>query len=228
MSGTLYVIATPIGNLEDISPRALRLLGEVDLILAEDTRVTRKLTTHFDIKTEYTSFHEYTEPSKRRTLVGRIAAGESMALVTDAGTPGVSDPGSKFVSELVSEVGEAVKVVAVPGPSAVVALLSVSGLYADRFVFHGFPPHKKGRTKFFKVVAEEERTSVFYESPHRIEKAMEELSALCSPERRLVIGRELTKAFESVRYGTVGNAAEMLATEPIKGEYVIALEGKND
>lgn len=224
--GTLSVVATPIGNLEDLSPRAVRALKDVDLILAEDTRVTRKLTSHFDIKTPTTSFHEYTGPGKLKTLVERIGKGESMALVTDAGTPGVSDPGAKFVAELISALGDSAKVVAVPGPSAVVALLSVSGLHADRFVFHGFPPHKKGRAKFFKAVAGEERTSVFYESPHRVEKAMAELSELCEPERRIVIGRELTKAFESVRYGTVGKAKELLASEPIKGEYVIALAGK--
>jgi len=223
---TLYSIATPIGNLEDLSPRALRILGEVDLILAEDTRVTRKLLSHFGIATPSTSFHEYTAPGKLRVLVERVGAGESMALVTDAGTPGVSDPGAAFVAELITALGDATKVVAVPGPSAVVALLSISGLYADRFVFHGFPPHKKGRAKFWETVAAEGRTGVFYESPHRVQKAMTELAEHCAPERRIVIGRELTKAFESVRYGTVGSAAELLASEPIKGEFVIALEGK--
>lgn len=223
---TLYLVATPIGNLEDLSPRALRTLKEVDLILAEDTRVSRKLFSHFEIKTEFTSFHEYTAPGKLKSLVARIGEGESMALVTDAGTPGISDPGAKFVSELIDALGEKAKIVAVPGPSALIALLSISGLSADRFTFHGFPPHKKGRTKFWKMVADEERTGVFYESPHRIEKAMAEIAEHCAPERRIVIGRELTKAYESVRYGTVGAASALLTTEPIKGEYVIALAGK--
>jgi 16S rRNA (cytidine1402-2'-O)-methyltransferase len=188
--------------------------------------MTRKLLTHFDLKTPYTSYHEYTGTAKIRQLVERIAAGETMALVSDAGTPGISDPGAAFVAALVREAGSQVKIIPVPGPSAAIALLSASGLYADRFVFHGFPPHKKGRTAFWKTVAEEERTSVFYESPHRVEKAMEELAPLCKSDRKIVIGRELTKIYESVRYGTMGDAIGLLASEPIKGEYVIAVEGK--
>lgn len=233
--GTLYVVATPIGNLEDMSLRAVRVLKAADLILAEDTRVTRKLLLEYEIKTPTTSYHEYTGPVKLKRLVEELAGGKTMAIVTDAGTPAVSDPGSRFVAELIStgawhrygeQVPGAVRVVPVPGPSAVTALLSVSGLPADAFVFHGFPPHKKRRAAFWRKVAEEERTSVFFESPHRVEKALSELAPLCDPDRRLVIGRELTKMFESVRYGTMGRAAELLASEPIKGEYVIAVEGK--
>lgn len=223
---TLYVVATPIGNLEDFSPRGLRVLKEAGLILAEDTRVTKKLLSHFGISTPVTSYHEYTGPGKLRRLIDELAAGKTMALVSDAGTPGISDPGAAFVAELIRSVGSSAKVVAVPGPSAVTALLSVSGFYANACVFHGFPPHKKSRMKFWKTVADEERTSVFYESPHRIEKAMAELAPLCDPDRRIVIGRELTKAFESVRYGTMAEAAKLLASEPIKGEYVVAVEGK--
>ena len=222
---TLFIVATPIGNLEDVTLRALRILKEVGLILAEDTRVTRKLLSHYDIHTPVTSYHEYTGPGKMRGLIDEIAAGKSMALVTDAGTPGISDPGARFVSELIAAIGQNAKVVAIPGPSAVTALLSVSGLPADSFVFHGFPPHKKGRAGFWKRVAESETTSVFYESPHRVEKALMELAAVCPPERKIVIGRELTKMFESVRHGTVQNASELLKSEPIKGEYVIAVEG---
>lgn len=234
--GTLYVVATPIGNLEDMSPRAIRVLKEAGLILAEDTRVTRKLLSHFGIPGPVTSFHEYTGPGKVRALIERVRGGETLALVTDAGTPGISDPGAAFVSELISSgawhqsseqvPGTAVRVIPVPGPSAVTALLSVSGLPGDRYVFHGFPPHKKGRAKFWKAVADEHRTSVFFESPHRIKKAMAELAEHCAPERRVVIGRELTKLFESVRYGTIGEASDLLASEPVKGEYVIAVEGK--
>ena len=224
--GTLYVIATPIGNLGDLSSRALSALSEAQLVLCEDTRVTRKLLTHFEIKSPTTSYHEYTGPSKLRSLVARIAAGETMALVSDAGTPGVSDPGARFVTELVREAGSEVKIVPIPGPSAVTTLLSVSGLAAGIYVFHGFPPHKKGRTAFWKIIAEEERTSVFFESPHRVEKAMAELSAFCDGDRKIVIGRELTKMFESVRYGKMKNATELLKSEPIKGEYVIAVEGR--
>lgn len=222
----LYVVATPIGNLDDFSPRAMQALSEAQLVLCEDTRMTRKLLTHFDLKTPYTSYHEYTGPAKIRQLVDRIASGETMALVSDAGTPGISDPGAAFVSALVREAGDQVKIVPIPGPSAAIALLSASGLYADRYVFHGFPPHKKGRMSFWKTVADEERTSVFYESPHRVEKAIQELAPLCRADRKIVIGRELTKVYESVRYGTMGDAAGLLAAEPIKGEYVIAIEGK--
>jgi len=222
----LYVVATPIGNLDDFSPRAMQALSEAQLVLCEDTRMTRKLLTHFDLKTPYTSYHEYTSPAKIRQLIARIAAGETMALVSDAGTPGISDPGAKFVSELVREAGNQVKIVPIPGPSAAIALLSASGLYADSYVFHGFPPHKKGRMAFWKTIAEEERTSVFYESPHRVEKAVAELAPLCDGGRKIVIGRELTKVYESIRYGTMADAAGLLATEPIKGEYVIAVEGK--
>lgn len=224
--GTLYVVATPIGNLEDLSPRALRVLKEAGLILAEDTRNTKKLTTHFGIATPVTSYHEYTAPGKLRALVAELRAGKTMALVSDAGTPGISDPGARFVAELVAETRGEAKVVAVPGPSAVTALLSVSGFYSDSYVFHGFPPHKKGRSKFWKQVADEPRTSVFFESPHRVEKALYELAPLCDGDRRIVIGRELTKMFESVRYGRMRDAAELLAKEPIKGEYVIAVEGR--
>lgn len=221
---TLYIVATPIGNLEDITLRALRILKESDLILAEDTRVTKKLLSHYEIPGPVTSYHEYTSPGKMKKLIGQIQDGTTMALVTDAGTPGISDPGARFVEELVQDAG--VQVVPVPGASAVTALLSASGLPSDSFVFHGFPPHKKGRAKFFKTIAEEKRPSVFYESPHRVEKAMKELAEVCEPERRIVIGRELTKKFESIRHGTIGNAAELLTSEPVKGEYVIAVQGK--
>ena len=222
--GTLFVIATPIGNLSDISSRALDTLREVELILAEDTRVTRKLLSRYEIKTPVTSYNEYTSPGKLQKLAEEIRGGKDAALVTDAGTPGLSDPGSKFVSELVKTTDT--KIIPIPGPSAVTALLSVSGLSGGSFVFHGFPPHKKGRAKFWQLITDEKRTSIFYESPHRVEKAMVELSAVCGPERRIVIGRELTKVFGSVRYGRVGEAVELLSSEPIKGEYVIAVEGK--
>ena len=222
----LYVIATPIGNLDDISTRALSAMAEAQLILCEDTRVTRKLLNHYEIRTPATSYHEHTSLGKMQALARRIDQGETMALVSDAGTPGVSDHGARFVAELVRVSQGQVKIVPIPGPSAVTALLSVSGLPADAYVFHGFPPHKKGRNTFWKLVAEEKRTSVFFESPHRVEKAMAGLAALCDPHRKIVIGRELTKMFESVRYGTMRDAEEMLKSEPIKGEYVIAVEGK--
>lgn len=224
--GTLHVIATPIGHLDDFSPRAAAALASSSLVLCEDTRVTRKLLSHFKIAAATTSYHEHTGMGKLQALVKRIDAGETMSLVSDAGTPGVSDPGARFVAELVRVSQGRVKVLPIPGPSAVTALLSVSGLPADAYVFHGFPPHKKGRNTYWQIIADEKRTSVFFESPHRVEKAMAELSALCAPDRRIVLGRELTKMFESVRYGTMRDAEELLKSEPIKGEYVIAVEGK--
>jgi 16S rRNA (cytidine1402-2'-O)-methyltransferase len=222
----LYVIATPIGNLDDFSPRAVAALMESSLVLCEDTRVSRKLLNHFEVPAATTSYHEHTSMGKLQALVKRIDQGETMALVSDAGTPGVSDPGARFVAELVRVSQGQVRVVPIPGPSAVTALLSVSGFPADAYVFHGFPPHKKGRNTYWKIVADEKRTSVFFESPHRVEKAMEELSALCDPHRKIVIGRELTKMFESVRYGEMKDAPALLRSEPIKGEYVIAVEGR--
>ncbi|MBI4138860.1 16S rRNA (cytidine(1402)-2'-O)-methyltransferase [Candidatus Uhrbacteria bacterium] len=221
MTGTLFVVSTPIGNLDDVSPRAIATLRASALILCEDTRVTRKLLRRFEIATPTTSVHEHTRAAKLQSLSQRILRGASMALVSDAGTPGISDPGARLVAGL----HPGVPVIPVPGPSAVTSILSVSGFSGDCYVFHGFPPHKKGRSTFWKQVADEKRTSVFFESPHRVEKAMGELAAICRPERRIVIGRELTKAFESVRRGTAASALSLLRSEPIKGEYVIALEG---
>ncbi|MFH1173463.1 MAG: 16S rRNA (cytidine(1402)-2'-O)-methyltransferase, partial [bacterium] len=162
--GILYIVATPIGNLEDITLRALRILKEVDLVACEDTRQTRKLLDHYDIKTGTVSYHQHSRVQKIDWLVEQLQAGKNIALVSDAGTPGISDPGFKLV-EAAQQAD--IKVETIPGPSAVIAAASVAGLPVDKFVFLGFPPHKKGRETFFKNLINEDKTIIFYESPHR-------------------------------------------------------------
>lgn len=174
----LYIVGTPIGNLEDISFRALRILGEVDFILCEDTRVTRKLLDHYNVKTPTISFHAHSDEKKTREVLDLLAAGKNLALVTDAGTPGISDPGGKLIERALEEFGDDIKVESVPGPSAVTAALSISGIPADKFVFMGFPPHKKGRQTFLKKILGSEYPVVVYESKHRIIKFLEELRGM--------------------------------------------------
>jgi 16S rRNA (cytidine1402-2'-O)-methyltransferase len=171
----LYIVATPIGNLEDISLRALRVLGEVDFILCEDTRVTGKLLAHFKIKTPTISFHQHSDLKKIDYVLSLLEGGKDLALVTDAGTPGISDPGGKLVQAAIEKFGDEIKVESVPGPSAVTAALSISGIPTDKFVFMGFPPHKKGRQTFLAKILESEWPVVVYESKHRIIKFLEEL-----------------------------------------------------
>jgi len=211
----LSVVATPIGNLEDITLRALRILKEADVVACEDTRQTRKLLSHYDIHTPVVTL------PKIPALLGQ---GKHVALVSDAGTPGVSDPGQEIVSHA-RDAGALIE--AIPGPSALAAALSVCGLRAATFVFYGFLPLKKGRQTLFKEIAGSERASVFYESPHRIMKTLEALAAAC-PERRMGVYRELTKVYEEHRVGT---AAEVLAyfaqnEEKQRGEFVVLVEGR--
>lgn len=238
---TLYVIATPIGNLEDITMRALRILKEVDFIICEDTRVTSKLLARYEIKKPLVSYFQHSRIHRVEEIVERLARGESAALVTDAGTPGISDPGGVLISQVVRQSGIPVKIVPIPGPCAAIAALSVSGLPADKFLFLGFPPHKKGRQKFWRRVVEAEETVVFYESPHRILKSLTELqSYLLSGGRRpeskdpstssgnkkesqLVVCRELTKMFESVYRGTIEEVIEKVTHDPVKGEYAVVV-----
>jgi 16S rRNA (cytidine1402-2'-O)-methyltransferase len=172
---TLYIVGTPIGNLEDISLRALRILGEVDFILCEDTRVTRKLLEKYNIKTPTVSFHQHSNEREIEKLLGYLEEGRDLALVTDAGTPGISDPGGKLVEKVLEKFGEKVKIESVPGPSAVTAALSISGLPTDKFIFMGFPPHKKGRQTFIEKIFRNDYPVVVYESKHRIIKFLEEL-----------------------------------------------------
>ena len=220
----LYLIPTPVGNLEDITLRALRLLKEVDLVLAEDTRTSGMLLKHFDIHTRLCAHHKFNEHQTAEAFAVRIAAGENMALVTDAGTPGISDPGFMLVRACV-EKGATVQ--CLPGPTAFVPALVASGLPCERFTFEGFLPQKKGRQTRLKELAEEPRTMIFYESPYRVVKTLGQFVETFGAERRCSACREISKIHEeSVR----GSLAEVLAhfeeTEP-RGEFVIIVEGYN-
>lgn len=218
-AGILYIVATPIGNLGDITLRALETLKNVDVVLSEDTRVTGNLLRHFEVHKPLISFHEHTEGDKALKLVERMLAGESMALVTDAGTPGISDPGNVLVARAI-EAG--LRVVPIPGANALGAIISVAGIDMREFMFLGFPPHKKGRETFFRGVAESTLPVIYYESPHRVIKNLELLMEL-GPNKKLVLGRELTKVFEEVVRGSVGEVKTYLEgkTGKMKGEFTI-------
>ena len=201
---TLYIVATPIGNLEDITLRAVRILKEVDLILCEDTRVTKRLLNRYEISTPTMSYHAQSKISKVERIFSFLEQGKDLALVSDAGTPTISDPGCLLVAqvreELISRRRLDIRIVPIPGASAVLSALSISGFPTSEFLFLGFLPHKKGRETLFKEIAESKRTAVFYESPHRILKALESLKKF-SPEKIVTICRELTKIFEQVVAG---------------------------
>lgn len=217
-----YIISTPIGNLEDITFRAVRVLKEVDLILCEDTRVTKKLLQKYGINTQTLSYHQHSKISKIEKIFELIKDGKNIALVSDAGTPTISDPGSVLVSKVREEFNNEIEILTIPGASALTSALSISGLTADQFVFLGFLPHKKGRETLFKEIAESKRTNVFYESPHRIIKTLNSLKDHVG-DRKIVIARELTKIYEEV---VSGKADELLVyfennPEKIKGEFVV-------
>jgi 16S rRNA (cytidine1402-2'-O)-methyltransferase len=220
---SLYVIATPIGNLEDITNRALRILSEVDLILCEDTRETKKLLDRYGIKTPTLSYHQHSEVRKVEEIMALLKEGKNLALVSDAGTPGISDPGSMLISKIVDE-GLEVNIVPLPGPSAFLSAISISGFPADRFLFLGFPPVKKRRNKFFEEVASSKHPVVFYESTHRIVKTLTELG-LVSPGRKAVVCRELTKKFETVYRGNIEKVLEDIKKDDLRGEFVVVLDG---
>lgn len=224
MVGTLYVVATPIGNLEDITLRALRVLKEVDLIAAEDTRHTKKLLSHYGILTPLTSYYDQIEVRKAPALIAKLQSGNSIALVSDAGTPGISDPGYRLVKGAI-EAG--IQVVPIPGASMLTALLSIGGLPTDRFVFEGFLPAKKGqRQKALQRLKEEDRTLVLFESPQRLADLLADLEQICG-DRQIVIGRELTKMFEEVLRGTVSELRAVLQTREIKGEVALLVAGRS-
>lgn len=222
----LSVVATPIGNLEDITLRALRVLGEAEVILCEDTRVTKKLLSHFGINTPTLSFHANSGISKTNKVIEFLNEGRHVALVTDAGTPGISDPGSELVSIVRETFGEEVRIDAIPGPSALAAALSIAGLRAPTFTFYGFLPQKKGRETFFRTIALDGRASIFYESPHRILKALESLKTELPAGRRIGVYRELTKVFEEGIVGTPAEVYEYFSTssEKLRGEFVVIVE----
>ncbi len=219
MPGSLYIVSTPIGNLKDITLRAIETLKEVDFIICEDTRVTSILLKHYDIHKELVSMNAQSESRKIPHLIERINKGESGALVSDAGTPSISDPGIRLISEAIKN---NINVVPIPGASAVITALSISGLPTDSFVFEGFLPNKKGRMTKLKQLANEDRTIVIYESTYRIEKLLKEFSEFM-PERIIVICRELTKKFEEVRRGYPKELLESFGESVNKGEFVVVI-----
>jgi 16S rRNA (cytidine1402-2'-O)-methyltransferase len=225
--GTLYIVATPIGNLEDITFRAIRILKEVDTILCEDTRTTRVLLNRYDIHTKTMSYNAHATDNKESVIIKMLSEGKNLALVSDAGTPCISDPGVMLVANVKKEFGTDIKVVPIPGPSALVTALSASGVSSAEFVFLGFLPHKKGRETLFKEIANSKRVIVFYESTHRIIKTLTSLVEH-APTFKIVIGRELTKQFEEFVQGT---PEEVLAyftnnNDKQRGEFVVIVEPK--
>ena len=225
LRGTLYLCATPIGNLEDITFRVLRTLKEVDIIAAEDTRNSIKLLNHFDIKTPMTSYHEYNKVEKARTLVDKMLKGASVAVITDAGTPGISDPGEELVRQC-HEAG--IRVTSLPGPAACVTALTMSGLPTRRFCFEALLPYdKKERKEVLSELASETRTIIIYEAPHRLKATLAELSDILGADRRLSVCKELTKRYENVFLTTFEEACAYSDNTEPKGEYVLVIQGKS-
>jgi 16S rRNA (cytidine1402-2'-O)-methyltransferase len=221
VNAILYVVATPIGNLEDMTYRAVRILEEADLIAAEDTRHSRKLLDHYGIKTPLISYHEHNEEARAQQLLGKLQAGETIALISDAGTPCIADPGYRLVSACRRQ---GVEVVAVPGASALVAALSISGLPTDAFSFVGFLPSKAhGRRRQLETMVAEEQTLAFYEAPHRLLNCLTDIAEICGPQRTIAVARELTKRHEELFYGSVKEALEYFSERPVKGELVLLL-----
>src|SRR4030043_1780348 len=229
--GKLYIIAPPIGNLKDITLRALRVLREVDLILCEDTRVTKKLLDRYEIQKPLLSYHHHSKLSRVEKIVEHLENGKNLALVADAGTPGISDPGNELVASLLQIKSEKSKVksdgfdiVPIPGASSVSTIASVAGINMNRFLFLGFPPHKKGREKFFREVAESKYPVVYFESPPRFWKNLELLEKM-KPDAKLIVGRELTKMFEEIVRGEIGEIRKHFEEKEgkIKGEFVVII-----
>jgi len=225
VAGILYVVATPIGNLEDVSERALRVLREVDRIAAEDTRRTAKLLAHYGIDKPLTSYHDAAERRKAPELVEELRTGKNLALVSDAGTPLISDPGYRLVR---GALDAGIAVVPIPGATAATALLSVCGFATDRFVFEGFLPQRQGRRRRrLEALRTEPRTIVLYESPHHIERTLAEMESILG-DRAIVVGRELTKLFEEIVRGTISSVRATLASRAPRGEYTLAVAGEED
>ena len=219
----LFLVPTPIGNLEDITFRSIRILNEVDLILAEDTRTSGKLLKHFDIKPPMQSFHMHNEHKVLDKMIDKLKMGIKIALISDAGTPGISDPGFLLVRACVEE---GIDTECLPGPTALIPAIVQSGFPTDRFIFEGFLPPKKGRQTRLKLWSEETRTIVFYESPHKIVKTLSQLQEFVGGDRRLSVSRELSKKFEETVRGTVNEVVLHFTNKAPKGEFVIVLEGK--
>lgn len=219
-----YVVGTPIGNLSDMTPRAIQTLREVDFILCEDTRVTQKLLNHFEIKNKTLSFHKFSEDNKYQKIFDLLEEGKNLALVSDAGTPAISDPGAYLIKEIREKLPE-VEIITIPGPSALTAAISIAGLESEKFVFIGFPPHKKGRKTFFEELASYKIPVVFYESKHRILKALESLNEIV-PERDIFLAKELTKFNEKYFSGKASEIIEKLQGDQnlLKGEFVVIVK----
>lgn len=220
--GKLVLVPTPVGNLEDITFRALRMLREAQTIYAEDTRTTGKLMQHFELKNQLVAFHAHNEHRQLERSIQTIQTNELTVLVSDAGTPGISDPGFLLVR---AALAAGIDVSCLPGPTAFVPALVVSGFPCDRFVFEGFLPHKKGRQTKWKLLADEDRTIVLYESPHRLVKALEEIAIYMSPDRQVCVGREISKFYEEFRRGTASEVLAHFQTTPPKGEIVLLIKG---
>ncbi len=235
----LYIVASPIGNLEDISARALRILSEVDLILAEDTRVTRKLLSRYQINKPLISYHQHSQLQKVDHILKLLKEGKNLALVSDAGTPGISDPGNLLIEKVVKAFGNSLKIVSIPGASALGAAASISGFPMERFLFLGFPPAKKKRKKFFREVLESKHPVIFYESSHRILKTLKELKELAPYYHchgngstgnlempKIVVCQELTKMFETTYRGTISEVLDKIKDQDLRGEFVIILSNQ--
>ncbi len=229
---TLYIIGTPIGNLEDLTFRALQILKGADLILCEDTRVTKKLLNHYQIKTPTLSYHQHSKLKKVEYIIQLLKEGKNLALVSDAGTPGISDPGNRLISAIITSPGLVVEIVPVPGSSAVTAAASISGIAMDKFIFMGFPPTKRKRKNFFEEIIESKYPVIFYESPHRILKSLRDLYRFTqkgeqiSADRKIVVCRELTKKFETIYRGKIEKVIKEIKKNEIKGEFVVIVAGK--
>ncbi len=221
-SGKLILVPTPIGNLEDITLRALKVLKEVDFILAEDTRVSSKLLKHYEIDKKLVPHHKFNEHKSLNPIIAKLQQGENVAMISDAGTPGISDPGFLLVRACVEN---EIDVECLPGPTALIPALAVSGLPTEKFVFEGFLPQKKGRQTRLKILALEERTMVLYESPYRLVKTLNQFAEFFGGERKACVCRELSKMFEDVRRGTVTQLAEYYEKNVPKGEIVIVIDG---
>jgi len=221
-SGNLILVPTPIGNMEDITYRAVRLLTEADLILAEDTRKTGQLLKKLNVRGKLQSYHTFNEQKTVNQIITKLEQGMNIALVSDAGTPGISDPGYLIVKTCI---GNGITVECLPGPTALIPALVVSGLPCEKFVFEGFLPHKKGRIKRLEMIKEEKRTVIFYESPHRILKTLNQLKEYCGTDRRISVSREISKIFEETIRGSIAEVISHFSDNPPRGELVIVLEG---
>lgn len=224
VNGKLYIVPTPIGNLEDITLRALRILKEVDIILAEDTRTSGNLLKHFEIDNKLMSYHQHNEHGVLPKMISLLQEGKNLALVTDAGTPGISDPGYLLIRECVRH---NLPIEPLPGATAFVPALLKSGFPCDEFVYIGFLPQKKGRQTAVQKIAEDERTTVMYESPHRLIKLLEQLLEFCDAERKISVSRELTKKFEETINGTVTELLQHFLQHEPRGEFVVVVEGRS-